>query len=218
MLEQTLRARFAYLIAKNNEELDYGKHIFYGKFSSEPELDIDYIIGRVKSEIGQSKEPCILKYKELKKPPPIWVFVEISTFSTLSKMISRYRDGKLISDLGLSFGGYRKIKRFKNCIKAMVNLRNLCAHNQRLWNRAISFEPSVPVELIENLEIKPTHNSVALLLILLCDFVDQIQENNEYSKAVFDLLNSNPTFRDGIFKPRKGKVRCVSAYDNKTMS
>lgn len=92
-------------------------------------------------DIARSKERHILRFRaddaadtrfdEL----PIWSAVDAWSFGTLSKAIERGANGSLAeavaTSLGVAHAG------FANRVRALVYLRNRCAHHSRLWNHSV---------------------------------------------------------------------------------
>lgn len=111
-------------------------------------------LGAIASEVARSSDVFIQhNFKNHDGEVPIWAAVEIMSFGTLSKTIKNLKTG-----VGSSYSvlaGYYQYKTQKGNLatpsKAMLSswiqavsvLRNLCAHNSRLYNRAISTAPQL---------------------------------------------------------------------------
>lgn len=92
-------------------------------------------------DIERSKEPEVLCYtsrgmnqQELRKLP-VWAAVEALSFGTVSKCIERGGYGTLADSVATSLGVAKA--RFSSRVKALVYLRNRCAHHNRLWNHSV---------------------------------------------------------------------------------
>lgn len=91
----------------------------------------------------------ILFYTEI----PIWAAVEVMSFGTLSKYIKNLSVGSHSIFRYLSkFYSYKTSKGNLACpnqdmltswIHAVVVLRNICAHNSRIYNRSLSTKPKL---------------------------------------------------------------------------
>ena len=104
---------------------------------------------------------------------PLWAVVEVMSFGTLSKIIKTMKTGthsafSVLTDM-YKFDGTngRKIKPskklFTSWIQSVCIMRNICAHNSRLYNRALSTTP----ELINSDKITPVPKFSGLYQILL---------------------------------------------------
>lgn len=94
---------------------------------------------------------------------PLWVLVEIITFSTLSKLYGCmfYSDQKLIAD---SVGTSARI--LKNNLQAMAMLRNKCAHGTRLYNDAMSLPVAFTPEYLQRHHELDIHTIFAYIVML----------------------------------------------------
>lgn len=134
-VELMLRTKVAKVIAE--EYSPYGNYLedsFYLDTS-------DRVVESCLRDISRSREPYILRYKEeqssngeMYSTLPIWSAVQAFSFGTLSKIIERGASGnlraRLASEIGVAQGG------FSSRVKALVYLRNRCAHHSRLWNHS----------------------------------------------------------------------------------
>ena len=69
---------------------------------------------------------------EKDKGIPIWIGIELLTLGDvlqLFKCLSNYLKNKIINDMG-----FKNIDMFQESINSLRIVRNICAHNNRLWN------------------------------------------------------------------------------------
>ncbi|MEQ8391276.1 MAG: Abi family protein [Thalassospira sp.] len=72
--------------------------------------------------------------------PPIWTMKEFLTFGTASRILNEL-SGPLQKKIADDFGvGKEQI--LTNWVAALVDLRNICAHHDRLFNRSFQKQPS----------------------------------------------------------------------------
>ncbi len=71
--------------------------------------------------------------------PPIWVMKEFLTFGNLSHVLDQLSTS-IQNDLTAAFG-MPNYPVLENWIKAMIDLRNDCAHHDRLFNRSFQKQP-----------------------------------------------------------------------------
>ncbi len=94
---------------------------------------------------------------------PLWVLVEIITFSTLSRLYGCmfYSDQKAIAD---SVGTSARI--LKNNLQAMAILRNKCAHGTRLYNDTMSLPVAFTPEYLQRHQTLNIHTVFAYIVML----------------------------------------------------
>ena len=109
-------------------------------------------LSAVSSEIQRSKDIFIKhNYDNHSGIIPIWAAVEVISFGTLSKLISNLANKQAASILQQNYQ-YPKTKTniinppnrvFYSWVRACAVLRNICAHNSRIYNRIIDIKPSI---------------------------------------------------------------------------
>ena len=92
-------------------------------------------------DIERSRDQHILRYKGVDgnradfSELPVWSAVESWSFGTLSKVIERGGQASLAEAVASSTGIARA--GFAYRVRALVYLRNRCAHHSRLWNHSV---------------------------------------------------------------------------------
>lgn len=92
-------------------------------------------------DIERSRDRHILRYKGAEgsrtnfSELPVWSAVEAWSFETLSKVIERGGQGALSDAVATSIGIAKA--GFAYRVKALVYLRNRCAHHSRLWRHSV---------------------------------------------------------------------------------
>ncbi len=131
-------------------------------------------IGVISSEIARSND-VFIKHNMRKHDGqiPIWASVEVMSFGTVSKIIKNLKTGSdsAFSRLAEHYKYKTKkgklikpdIQMFTSWIHSVSILRNICAHNGRIYNRVISTAP----ELIEIDRIVPQPRFNGLYQVLL---------------------------------------------------
>ena len=71
--------------------------------------------------------------------PPIWTMKEFLTFGTASRVFKNLA-GPLRTTISKDFG-ISKDAVFSNWVECLVDLRNICAHHDRLFNRIFQKQP-----------------------------------------------------------------------------
>jgi abortive infection bacteriophage resistance protein len=82
------------------------------------------------------------KYSTSPKQPPIWMAVELLTFKEVSTLFSQLRHQQDTQRIEIHFGW--KFQVLKSWFRSLSDLRNLCAHHARVWNREFGSRPEIP--------------------------------------------------------------------------
>lgn len=147
-IEVALRSRFCEALLQKNDALIYldpsifkDKAIFWRNTAS------------ISSEIARSTDVFIThNYDNHDGQIPLWAAVEVMSFGTLSKYIKNLSTGTDSVYPSLAqFYKYTSAKgnlatpsleMFSSWIHAVVVLRNICAHNSRIYNRSLTTKPN----------------------------------------------------------------------------
>lgn len=148
-VEVALRARFCEAMLQSGDPLIYldpsffkDKAIFWKNIST------------LSSEIARSTDVFIAhNYANHDGQIPLWAAVEVMSFGTLSKYIKNMATGpKSAFQYLAKFYSYKTLKGNIACpnqdmltswIHSVVVLRNICAHNSRVYNRSLSTKPKL---------------------------------------------------------------------------
>lgn len=135
--ELLLRTRTAHLIAQTYGPCGrYLEEDFYTDVGSgEP------TVAACLRDIERSKERHIFRFQSatddtaMFRNLPVWSAVEAWSFGTLSKCIERGDQGQLTNAVADSIGAAKA--GFPYRVRALVYLRNRCAHHSRLWHHSV---------------------------------------------------------------------------------
>lgn len=130
--------------------------------------------GALASEIARSRDIFIAhNFNNHDGAIPVWAAVEIMSFGTLSKTIKNLKSGQNSVLAGIiCYYNYKNVNgklvapsfdMFTSWIQAVSALRNICAHNGRIYNRTIA---SIP-QLIHTDSIVPPSKFNGLYQIML---------------------------------------------------
>lgn len=163
----------------------------------------------IAGEIARSEDVFIQhNYKHYDGAIPLWAVVEILSFGMLSKLIKNLKTGS-----NSVFSRIAQYYRYTNqrgnlitpsqdiltsWIRATAILRNICAHNSRIYNRSISTSP----QLIEADRIEqPKFNGLYQMLMAMkylrptdsswADFVASLHTLLQTYEGVYDLQRMN---------------------------
>lgn len=167
-------------------------------------------ISTIASEVARSNDVFIKhNFDNHEGEVPVWAIVEVLSFGTLSKIIKNLKTGKdsaysilaenyqYTSKKGNSIKPSQKM--FTSWLRSVSLLRNMCAHNSRIYNRTIHTIP----EIINTDKVVPasTHNGLYQILLAMkylrpsdedwIAFIDRFDKliNNNSSIISFTAMN-----------------------------
>jgi abortive infection bacteriophage resistance protein len=184
-IEVALRTKIIYEYA-----LAYGSHWFMNtslyhnpKFYKENQETLQ-------KEINRSTETFIEHYKKnYTSPvlPPAWMSLEVVSMGLLGKLFSNLLRSEVKTKVAKEFG-LKKSEHLVSWIHAFVNLRNVCAHHSRLWNRRFTIVPQIPYNTANQFIINKNIYDNKLYAQLCCmNYITQIISPD--SSFVADLKN-----------------------------
>jgi abortive infection bacteriophage resistance protein len=149
----------------------------------------------IQSEIEKTKEEFIIHFqnKYLNPYPPVWMIVEIISFGLLCGIFNNLNTARLKKNIASHFSLSFPV--FSSWIVTMVNLRNLCGHHSRTWNREI---PVTPAELkspvfpwidSSTTDMKRIYYRICIIKYLLFT----VSPNNRFTQKLKSLLTEYPT-------------------------
>ncbi len=126
---------------------------------------------------------------------PIWMAIEVISFGGLSRLLS-----------GMKGEDQREIARryhlqdvvLSSWLRALVYLRNLCAHHSRLWNRTLTVTPKLPMKSSAWMGVKS--NRVYGALMILQYLLGFINPASKWKNRLLVLLEAHPE----VFLPMMG--------------
>ena len=191
-VELMLRSHVARVIA--DEYGAYGRYLEEGFYTEVG--DREPTVESCLRDIERSRDRHILRYKGTGgdradyREMPVWSAVEAWSFGTLSKVIERGGRGTVADSVATSVGVAKA--GFAYRVKALVYLRNRCAHHSRLWHHSV-------------IDAGPTPNNVRTKAKKL---VGQFEP-----RSVLDAIASldDVALRGGVAKPLL--PRLVAGYE-----
>lgn len=153
-------------------------------------------LGSLQKEIDRSSETFIEHYKSTytnPSEPPSWMSLEVSSFGLLSLIFKNLRRGpekKAVTD----YFGFKKDEILENWIHCFSNVRNICAHHGRLWNRRLSNHLEMPRktnhEFITNKQV--LKYKIYAVLCAMQYISNIVNPNNSFKQKVNELMDSCP--------------------------
>jgi len=164
----------------------------------------------IASEIARSNDVFIKhNFVNHEGEVPVWAVVEVLSFGTLSKIIKNLKAGmgSAYSILSANYQYTSKKgnlvnpsqKMFASWVQSVSILRNMCAHNSRIYNRTIHTTP----EILNADKVTPTpvHNGLYQILLAMkylrssdeewIDFVGELEALFQKNSGVISLTAMN---------------------------
>lgn len=114
----------------------FGSHPYYNRAVFKNAEAHNQALKQVIQTFDKSKDERAKHYRRTYDPPalpPIWTLKEFLTFGGAAHFYASLA-GPLRSDVAKAFGVPR-LEVFENWVQCFVDLRNICAHHDRLFNR-----------------------------------------------------------------------------------
>lgn len=153
--------------------------------------EADKIIGGIKDAIQdeKNKSPCLQHFysKYTSSPfPPSWMIIESLSFGKIDKI---YRALKRTYSHPIAQKLNVNAELLGSWLRSLSNLRNLCAHHHRIWNRSFPFMPQIP-----NKFVTTAANLEGNKFIIRCQIINyilaQLDTSNDWKESIIDLINS----------------------------
>ncbi len=138
-IEVALRGSWAYQLG----QLGNG-HTYLDADLYEKRGEFHRNLSKLAGEVGWSKETYIKHYRETYDAPalpPVWMVAEMMSFGQLSRWFSNLRDRGLRNRIAQPLGLPETV--LVPLIRHVTDIRNICAHHGRLWNRGFLQPPKL---------------------------------------------------------------------------
>ena len=150
------------------------------------------VIGK---ELASSKEDYIVNFRRnyIESYPPAWMVTEVLSFGNLNYIYSNIANNKLMKHIANYFG--LKPQVFTSWLTVLANLRNMCCHHARVWNRDFMLNPAEPRKT-SNAWIDTSLIDKKRLFYRLCIiryFLASVSPNNNFNFKIANLLSRFPS-------------------------
>ena len=147
------------------------------------------------SEIDKTKEDFIVHFQSKYSDPypPAWMIAEIIPLGVLCNLFNNLANKTLLKKVAHQFG--LPLPVFSSWILLLSNLRNICGHHARLWNREI---PIISHSLKKPVYpwINPDVTSMKRVYFRLCIIkylLFSVSPHNTFTQKLKSLLTAYPT-------------------------
>jgi abortive infection bacteriophage resistance protein len=149
----------------------------------------------IQSEISKTKEEFITHFNSTYSDafPPVWMISEIISFGMLCGIYNNLNSASLKKKVANCFELSFPV--FSSWILVLANLRNLCAHHSRLWNRDMPVLPTEPKNPAfpwidsSTTDMKRIYYRICIIKYLLFT----VSPNNTFTEKLESLLAQYPT-------------------------
>lgn len=157
-------------------------------------------ISTIASEIARSNDVFIKhNFEKHEGEVPLWAVVEVLSFGTLSKIIKNLKTGAG-SAYSILAANYRYTskkgnlvnpsqKMFASWVQGVAVLRNMCAHNSRIYNRTIHTTPEILD--VDKITPSPTHNGLYQILLAMKYLRSSDEEWTVFVDELYTLFQNN---------------------------
>lgn len=192
-VEIALRGSWAYQLAQRG-----GPHGYLDAALYNDRKHYHDNLAKLAREVGTSPETYIKHYRDnYDEPslPAVWMAAEMMTFGQLSRWYSSLGDPGLRESISQPFSLPEAL--LVPIIKHLVSVRNVCAHQGRLWNRRFRDAPRLPrkpSDLGDTLDhtVASAPGSIYNSLVLLTYIVSQIAPSSRWRDDLKDHLGTLP--------------------------
>ncbi|SFV90699.1 Abortive infection bacteriophage resistance protein [hydrothermal vent metagenome] len=183
-IEINIRADIAYNLSKQTGAFGY---------MEKQNLNICYtnylnLMQTIQRETHRSKEAFVAHFKKKYRSDilPIWMVVEIISFSTLSKFFKALKSNQ--ESLTATLNVPPKV--LKNWLHVINHIRNICAHHGRLWNKQFAIKALIPKRIPQFKELK--NDKMFTVIIILNHMFKHMDTGDGFIDKIKNLLEEYP--------------------------
>lgn len=149
----------------------------------------------IEKELASSKEDYIEDFRQnfIETYPPAWMITEVLSFGNLNYIYSNIASNQLMKHIAGYFG--LKPQVFTSWLTVLANLRNMCCHHARIWNRDFMLNPAEPKKTKNAwIDISKTDKKrIYYRLCIIRYFLSTVSPNNNFSENLSGLLTNFPS-------------------------
>ena len=149
----------------------------------------------IEKELTSSKEDYIEDFRRnyVENYPPAWMITEVLSFGNLNYIYSNVASNQLMKRIAEYFG--LKPQVFTSWLAVLANLRNMCCHHARVWNRDFMLKPAEPrkTKYAWIGTLKMNKKRIYYRLCIIRYFLSSISPNNNFNEKLLELLTNFPS-------------------------
>ncbi len=151
---------------------------------------------RVHDEVKRSKETYLqhfrTKYGDHHALPAVWIATEALSFGTVVTLWMQSSKG-VRSEVARAFGVSEKV--LQSWLWSLNEVRNVCAHHGRLWNRELGNKPIIPLRKHHPEWHEPVsfgNERVFAVLTICVDALARFAPGSAWPRRVRELVEQSP--------------------------
>ena len=203
-VELVLRTGFAYAVAGDDSPCGgFPSDEFYASGGQG-----DSVVTGIRRDLDRSKDHYIAHFRDDSAADPyarlpVWAAVEALSFGTISKCIERARAVDVVDLLNAEYGLAKQGLAYR--IRALVYVRNRCAHHSRLWNHHVVDAGPTPSNVRHRAKKRfgQFHpQSVMDVIVSLDDIATRALGQTALLETIGELVHSNDSYWKGLVYPK----------------
>ncbi|WP_440993082.1 Abi family protein [Cysteiniphilum litorale] len=161
----------------------------------------EWLVEKIENEMKKSKELFLVHYKgkyNTPQLPPVWMAIHLLSFKELALMYQHIKNKIVKYSVANNYGLQEPV--LTSWIRALSDLRNLCAHHSRIWNRNFGSKPVFPktlpskwlrtfpelIDIGNNHKISP-RNSLFFHIVIIWYFLSKMNQNSTWLERLVKL-------------------------------
>lgn len=193
-IEVALRGSWAYQLAHVG-----GPHAYLESKLYRDKRELRDSKSKLRTSVMRSAETYIAHYRSKytePKLPPVWMVAEMMSFGQLSRWYSNLADRNLRNKIAAPLGLPETV--LVPLVRHVTDMRNICAHHGRLWNRGFLHPPKLahkPSNLNDSLDLAATQAPAKLYngLTTVAHVVRTVAPDSTWASDLAALVAQNPT-------------------------
>lgn len=195
-IEIGLRTRLIYHLSHEYDPWWFQKNELF-----ESPIALVKTLASLGAEYDRSNETFIKehrrKYNSDLRFPPAWKILELTSFGGLSKLYGNLKNSIESKDLIAQELGAVNHTYLPSWLQSIAQIRNICAHHGRLWNRHLPGKPkllkSPPFEWIVDVPKPNEFQHLYIHLCLMAYLLDRISPGHHFKSRLKELLDDYPS-------------------------
>ena len=193
-VEVALRGSWAYQMAHSG-----GPHSYLQSSLYRDRREFRSSRSRLEQAVLRSAETYIDHYRRKytnPKLPPVWMVAEMMSFGQLSRWYSNLANRSLRNRIAQPLGLPETV--LVPLVRHVTDMRNICAHHGRLWNRGFLHPPKLahkPVDLHLSLDLSAVNAPAKLYngLTTIAHVIHTVAPSSTWAKDMAALILQHPT-------------------------
>jgi abortive infection bacteriophage resistance protein len=157
-------------------------------------------LSTISGEMERSKDTFIVEHKKKYKTdtrfPSAWKTIEVVSFGVLSKLYGNLKTSVNSKDVIAAELGTVNHTYLPSWLQAITQIRNICAHHGRLWNKNLPGRPKLlsnpPNAWIANVPPVTEHHMLYIHLCCMKYLLNVISPGNHFRQRLAGLLVKYP--------------------------